>query len=42
MFGCLARWAPASPKPETILTTPSGKPACWIYYATLKAVKGVC
>ncbi len=42
MLGCLARWAPISPKPETIFTTPSGNPAYWIYYATLRAVKGVC
>lgn len=31
-----------SPNPETIFTTPGGKPAYWINYATLKAVKGVC
>lgn len=40
--GCRARWAPASPNPETILTTPSGKPAYLINSATLKAVRGVC
>ena len=37
-----AKWAPISPYPETILTTPSGMPAYLNNSASLKAERGVC
>ena len=40
--GCAASAAPASPKPVTTLTTPSGKPASHTSCASRSAVSGVC
>lgn len=40
--GCLAKYAPISPKPFTMFTTPLGIPASCTNSATLRAERGVC
>ena len=39
--GCLIRYSPASPYPDSTYNTPGGKPAYFTKEATLKADKGV-